>query len=155
MIYPRLVFLAVTFFALSPAISAQVTFDGCLDIRGMPVASIPNNNLSDVAMAVLSPKDEPVIIYNPLALSWSQPQTRLFFYYHECAHHALGHVFISLPLRREQEADCWAIQTLYKRDFDDEDVAVVQNDLARIGKGDWTHLPGPARAINLRKCLGQ
>ena len=128
MIYPRLVFLAVVFFALSPAISAQVTFDGCLDIRGMAVASIPNNNLNDVAMAVLSPKDEPVIIYNPLALSWSQPQTRLFFYYHECAHHALGHVFISLlgliELFRQM------VET-YKAKLEEEEFFRLQAKLAR------------------------
>ena len=32
-------------------------------------------------------------------------------------------------------------------------VAVVESDLARLGPGDWTHLPGPRRAINLRQCL--
>ncbi len=146
-------FLTSIFFAWSTAVYAQMTFDGCLDIRGRPVASIPNNNLNDVAVAMLSPNDEPLILYNPYTLSWLQPQTQQFFYYHECAHHALGHVFISIPTRREQEADCWAMRTLYERVFDDEDVTIVQNDLARIGKGDWTHLPGPRRAINLRECL--
>jgi hypothetical protein len=31
--------------------SAQVTFDGCVDFRGLPVASVMNGLVQDVAMA--------------------------------------------------------------------------------------------------------
>ena len=34
---------------------AQVTFDGCVDFRGLPVVSILNSGLSDVAMAGMAP----------------------------------------------------------------------------------------------------
>ena len=36
--------------------SAQVTFDGCRDIRGIPVASISDYSINDVAIASLAPR---------------------------------------------------------------------------------------------------
>lgn len=141
---------------LAPGLAmGQITFDGCVDFRGLPVGSIGNAAAPDVAMATYAPNGLPVIIYNPYILGWLSPQTRLFFYAHECAHHVLAHGVRSIPLTREQEADCWGIQQLTNMGLlNDADIGVVQQDLARAGQGDWTHLPGPIRAINLRLCLG-
>jgi len=134
---------------------AQVTLDGCVDFRGQPVASVMNPSVQDVAMATIAPNGAPVIIYNPSILSWVSPPTRLFFYAHECAHHVLGHGVRGHPLTREQEADCWGIRELVSQGLlSDHDVSMVQQDIARFRQGDWTHLPGPTRAINLRACLG-
>jgi hypothetical protein len=33
------------------------------------------------------------------------------------------------------------------------DVQAIQMDIARFGRGDWSHLPGPQRAVNLLACL--
>jgi hypothetical protein len=134
---------------------AQVTFGGCWVGAGIPVASIPNFQLRDIAMAHLAANGAPVISYNPNVVRQARPQTRLFFYVHECAHHVLGHTIgRAFLLTMEQEADCWAIRTLVSSGrFQEMDVTAVQEDLARFGQGDWTHLPGPRRAINLRACL--
>jgi len=137
-------------------LTAQVTFDGCVDFRGISVASVRNDAINDVAVAGNAPNGAPIIQYNTRVLASLQPQTRLFFYAHECAHHALAHSVRNVPFTQEQEADCWAVRTLTERgDLDDDDVSVVQSDISRAGQGDWTHLPGPQRAINLRRCLGQ
>jgi hypothetical protein len=134
--------------------AAQITFDGCRDARGIPVASIPDN-VPDVAVARLGPGGEPVIFYNPVVLSWFAPQTRLFWYGHECGHHALGHLLAPMRPGAEQEADCFGIEALVERGLlSDRDVTIVQADLARVGPGDWAHLPGGIRSINLRRCLG-
>jgi len=134
---------------------AQVTFDGCADFRGLPVASVLNGGLGDVAMASWAPNGAPVIQYNPNVLVRLSPQTRTFFYAHECAHHALAHGIRNIPFSQEQEADCWAIQTLVGRGaLSLRDVQAVQNDLS-FSPGDWTHVPGPRRAFNLRACLGR
>jgi hypothetical protein len=134
--------------------AAQVSYDGCYVNGGYPVASIMAPNLQDVATAVVDPNAGPVIYYNPYVLAWLQPQTRVFFYYHECAHHVLGHTIGSThPLFVEQQADCWAIRSLIgSGNFNQHDVAVVQGDLAAAGRGDWTHLPGPQRALKLALC---
>lgn len=132
---------------------AQITFDGCSDINGVPVASVSNNGIRDIAQASIL-NGRPVIYYNPSVLVWVRPQTRLFFYAHECGHHALGHVLSGLRLGQEQEADCWGVVKLRKlHRLTDQDISVVQSDIARFGRGDWTHLPGPIRAIKLRECL--
>lgn len=131
----------------------QITFEGCVDYRGIPVASI-DQPVQDVAMATYAPSGEPIIIYNPQALSWLSPPTRLFFYAHECAHHVLGHAVRNIPFMQEQEADCWAVQQIVSKGLlSNEDVNTVQGDIAKFGKADWTHLPGSVRAINLRTCL--
>lgn len=134
---------------------AQITYDGCIDIRGLPVASISDPSINDVAMASLAPDGAPIIRYNPRVLSWMHPQTRLFFYAHECGHHARGHNFGTVhPMAMEQDADCFAIKTLVDHGMlDDSDITVIQNDIANAGRADWTHLPGPQRAMNLRLCL--
>ncbi len=134
---------------------AQVTFDGCVDFRGVPVASIMNDSVQDVAMATYAPNGVPIVVYNPYIVNWLSPPTRLFFYAHECAHHVLAHGVRGHPLTREQEADCWGIQQLVSRGLlNDSDISAIQHDIARFGRGDWSHLPGPVRAINLRICLG-
>lgn len=133
--------------------NAQIAFEGCRDINGVPVASISNVRIPDIAMASIS-NGRPVIYYNPSVLAWTRHQTHLFFYAHECAHHALGHVLSGMSLGQEQEADCWGVVTLRRlRRLSDQDISVVQSDIARLGRGDWAHLPGPERAIRLRACL--
>ncbi len=135
--------------------TAQVTYEGCRDIRGLPVASVLDRSIRDVAMASLAPDGSPIIRYNPQVLSWFQPQTRLWWYGHECGHHALGHNFgTTHPLAVEQAADCHGIQTLADSGMlSKRDLRVIQADLNQLGRGDWTHLPGPVRAVNLERCL--
>ena len=137
----------------SPPLRSQTTFNTCRDIQGNLVASISDSTVNDIAVARVF-NGRPVIVYNPIVVAWTQPVTRLFFYAHECGHHALGHLLQGLRLGQEQEADCWSIRTLVKKGlFSDSDISAVQADIARMGRGDWTHLPGPQRAINLRACL--
>jgi len=141
--------------AFKTAEAQIITFDGCVDSRGIRVASVLRPGLGDVAKSTLDSKGRPVILYDPMVLSWFHPQTRLFWYAHECAHHALGHLIGStFPLLVEEEADCWGIKTLYKRGIlSDADVKVVEHDISKLPFSDWMHLPGPLRAINLKLCL--
>lgn len=133
---------------------AQITYEGCVDARGIPVASVRNDQLNDVALATLGPAGQPIILYNTRVLGWLSPQTRLFIYAHECGHHALGHPLQGIRLGQEQEADCWGIRSVVEAGLLNEyGVRVVQQDIARFGSGDWTHLPGPVRSINLSRCL--
>lgn len=148
--------LTVTASLLSdpPRVAAQVSFGGCYVGTGYPVPSIANYNINDIAMAGIA-NGQPVIYYNPNILNMMSPPTQFFFYFHECAHHVLGHTIgYSHPLSREQEADCWAIRQLVGSGrFGAGEVNAVQRDLANFGRGDWSHLPGPQRAINLQWCL--
>jgi len=127
----------------------------CFDARGLPVAEIPSYQINDIAQANLMPNGAPVIFFNPNVIANFSFPTRLFFTFHECAHHVLRHTLGRLVMNREQEADCWAIQTIVSRGMiTDQQFQIIQADLYRFGSGDWTHLPGPQRAINLQACLG-
>ena len=83
--------------------AGQITYDGCQDPPELPVASVPAYQLPNVAQASRA-NGAPVIYYNPNVLAWFQPVTRLFWYMHECAHHALGHTIgMAFPPIMEQQ----------------------------------------------------
>src|ERR1700730_10278408 len=121
----KLLAIRITLFSLlillPVAATAQITFDRCTDALGRSVASV-QASVNDIALATLY-NGQPVILYNPFVVSSVSPQTRLFFYAHECGHHALGHALTGLRLNQEQEADCFGIVELVKRDLlNDDDV---------------------------------
>lgn len=140
-----------------PPAAAQMraTYDGCT-LMGRPVPSIPDPSINDIATAGVSPVYGPVILYNPAIVARSRPATQTFFYFHECAHHALGHTLgFAHPQASEQQADCWAVRELVgRRVFGVVELRVVQDEVA-TSPGDRTHLAGPARAANLYACLGR
>lgn len=126
----------------------------CIDPRGFRVAEIANYQINDIAQANQLPNGAPVIFFNPGVLANMSPPTRLFFQMHECAHHVLGHTLGRMVMNMEQEADCLAIQTIAsRRMISNQQFQMIQADLYRFGRGDWSHLPGPQRAINLQACL--
>ena len=66
------------------SVSAQVImFGGCVDARGIPMASILDNSINDVAIARLDKLGRPIIHYNTAVLGSFSPETRLFWYAHE------------------------------------------------------------------------
>jgi len=151
----RRTFVLLSFIYFSPLSDAhaQVTFDGCNDFRGISVASI-RSNVDNVAIASLAPNGRPIIRWNPYVLSSFHPITRLFWYMHECAHHALGHTIGSAhPFVREKQADCWAIRTMFRRGMlDRRALRIIQIDLSNLPGDGWIYLPGPLRSISLEGC---
>lgn len=136
---------------LTPA-HAQVVYEGCRDINGVPVGSIQAPHLNDIAMATIQ-GGMPIVFYNPLVLQRLPPVVHRFFYAHECAHHQLGHVvFGQIAMAAEQAADCWAAHAMKASGASEADFMVIGQAIS-TAQGDWTHLPGPQRAINLSACL--
>jgi len=134
-----------------------LSYSGCVDIQGRQVAAFANGGVPDVARAFIDASTGvPTIVFNPSVLSWLQPETRLFFFIHECAHHVLGHaVGGASPSTMEQEADCWAINRLGETGLlSGREISAIQADLIQFGRGDHTHLPGDLRADALVRCLG-
>ncbi len=145
----RVAVLAIALFVVSRPAEAQ----NCVDFRGIPVTTVMAPTLNDVAMAGWAQNGAPVIYYNPNVLAQMPPATRVFFFGHECAHHALAHGVRNIPFQQEQEADCWSIRMLIAQGaLTWADVPVIQRSLS-FSPGDWTHLPGPRRAFNLAACL--
>lgn len=150
-ITPIILLLAVS---ASPA-AAQIIYEGCTDPFGNPVPSIQATHIPDVAIATMH-NGGPAIFYNPFVLQNLPPIVRRFFYAHECAHHQLGHILTGQNnMIAEQAADCWAAHAVQRTGATTFEMNVIAQTLAGFGPGDWTHLPGPRRAINLGACLQQ
>jgi hypothetical protein len=144
-------------YAIVPALifvsSAWGQSISCADAFGNPVPVI-NAPIPDIGQATIY-AGRPVILFNPLYARGLPTDVVTFFLYHECGHHALGHTLgAGFPLTNEQAADCWAARTLVgSGQFDEDDIRTVQAAIAQFGRADWTHLPGPMRAMNLPRCL--
>ena len=64
--------------------SAQViTFDDCVDVRGILVASVVDNSIDDIAIPRYHNLGRPIIQNNTEVLGSFRPETRLFWYAHE------------------------------------------------------------------------
>ena len=142
------IFAALT----TPAFAQTIVYEGCRDINGVAAASVVKYDLQDVAAANVV-QGRPVIFYNPRVLSWFAPQTRVFWYAHECGHLALGHNLKQTPPQAaEREADCWAGRHLVdEMGYGRAQFAIILADLAKLG-GDWSHLPGTYRSIDISHC---
>jgi hypothetical protein len=135
------------------AVGAQTPKAGCVDAQGRPVGLLMDIAIKDLAAATMI-DGRPFILYRPELERIVAMPTALFVYAHECAHQALGHVLKGATQDREKEADCWAINLLYRSALvNDAGLRVIERDVARFGAGDETHLAGPERALALAECL--
>jgi hypothetical protein len=126
---------------------------------GVSIQSVPSAAIPDVAMATMY-NGQPVILVNPTVAPFLSPLFAKWVYWHECAHHVLGHVAAGAvgfrrPYVDEQEADCWSIRKLVADGLSSAGVDAIQAEAARaLGQaGDNTHLPAIVRAMNIRECL--
>ena len=145
------------FIILFHVTSLYAQFDNVNDYLGRPITFYANYYLNDAATSNYDAYGNPVVYYNPTILARYSFQSQMFIYYHECGHHFLGHLKYDLrnniPYYKEQEADCFSINYLVRnKNFGSSDIQIIQNEMLS-SPGDWTHLPGPARANNLPYCL--
>ena len=94
----------------------------------------------------------PVIYMNPGVLQQQPVEMQLFWYAHECAHHALGH--LAYPnLMNEAAADCWAVRVGRSQGwFPPYAFQYLVQVLGNSPGSLWGHLPGPARIQNMAQC---
>ncbi len=122
---------------------------------GVEVPRFPSDQVNDIAVAALLPNGSPVIWYNPRVVAATPYDVQVFFFFHECAHHARGHVLgRAYPPSAERDADCFAAWWLthhlgWTRD---RLLRLMQYMATSLGPGDWSHLPGGYRAIDVGQC---
>lgn len=144
--------LAGAALTLPGALAAQVPWDGCVDRRGRPVENIVDNKLGWAGTAAMR-AGQPVILWNEKRLGDNSGPMRLFVYLHECAHHALGHIWRPQGAALEREADCWAFRLLVDGGMArGRHITAVERE-ARQTIGDDIHLGGEARVESLRRCI--
>jgi hypothetical protein len=127
-------------------------YTSCRDAAGTRVVAVNTTRLHNVGMAGRI-RGRPVILFNPIVLRRFQPITRVFWYYHECAHHALGHSLGNRPISRERDADCWAIRQMRRRGLlTAARLGTIQRDLYPLNGDGVLYLPGPQRAAYIGYC---
>jgi hypothetical protein len=83
----------------------------CEDARGIPVV-VREAQVADLGRASLDQTGKPIIVLAPLVKKLPSAVAD-FILYHECGHHALGHlVGVGTPAANEEAADCWAARSM-------------------------------------------
>lgn len=122
----------------------------CISHFGEPVPIFQDYNLPNVGMASRDGFGRPFIVVNPHVLNQFPYLAQRFWFYHECAHHALPP-----NMNNETNADCFAVRNM--RDVGElRNLAAVQDMLGSISQlpgSAWGHLPGPSRARNMLNCI--
>ncbi len=129
------------------------TLSGCLDHFGRPIPTIQNNI---IPIAAIMKNDSRLISLNPKEMNNFSKPFQAFAYWHECGHHMLGHLFTekTVDIIQEQEADCMGIRIpLTIGAIKHDDIVKIEQELGKLGDGDWFHFSGKIRAKNIRKCL--
>ena len=126
----------------------------CTDFRGRSVLAIKVSDLGDVGRAWVV-NTVPYILVDPEVMRTLPKLLQVFFYAHECAHHALGHWY-NPSSDSEKEADCWAIN--YGRQegiFRRQTVVDFEPWLAKTKGSVFGHLPGPERIQHMLTCFDE
>jgi hypothetical protein len=147
--------LAAIVAASLPGSAAADAYKRCYDPQGRPVLVFASAKvkINNVAIAGRTKDGRPFIAYNAKALKRFHPLTRIYIYYHECAHHRLGHSSGYRPQNRENAADCFAIRYMTRRGMlNERRLRIIMRDVRRAGGGDAVHLPGAQRARLLAQC---
>ena len=130
-------------------------YKGCVDARGIAVLWREAPQIADLAQALFDKRSRPTIEYNPARFKFMSEMTRTFFFAHECAHHALGHLYGGVQgVDKEQQADCWAVLMMKEAGtLGDEGLQQIQQELGTIARSDPNHSAGLRRAANLKWCM--
>jgi hypothetical protein len=149
----------VLLLAVPVALFGQVPYDACRDRTGGVIkAQIAPDEVGRFAAMATWKEGQRVILWRPSAFNGLSDVARVFVYLHECAHHTLHHVdHIALSLdesaRQEQEADCWAIQTMVEGEMIGTRGLETIREEWKNSEGDVIHQSGEVLLRSLEACL--
>lgn len=146
-------FFAYIFFSV-----AYADENNCYDQKGQVVSVIYNYNSPNLAVALEKSDTASITVINPSLMKKFSPQTQTFIRWHECGHHMAGDLInnSSTTIPQEQIADCTGVRiALTLSQINHSDLEIIQREISNIGPGDWSHLSGQVRSMNISKCLGE
>lgn len=152
---PALVALLLGF---AVAVPAQVPYDQCTDRSGNRIRGEVDPAEVGRFAALATWKDgQRIILWRPSAFNGASESLQIFVYLHECAHHNLHHVdnpaSTETQARHEQEADCWAVQTMVEGQIIGPDAVEKLFESLKNQQGDMTHQDGDGTLFTLHHCL--
>ncbi len=123
---------------LSPPVDGECTNDQGEPIRYIALPHRTFKKIFPDLWFATARKD--VVLYDYQAMSKIAPEHQEIVYWHECGHHALGHVPLTAydgpaaVIRDESEADCYAAQaSREKRGFKPSDIHKATQSMQSIG----------------------
>lgn len=121
----------------------------CANWQGIPVQIIANPYLNNVGVAHAGNVGQPVIQLNPQVMNQFSPFVQVWWFAHECGHHALHP-----SVNSESNADCWGIRVMRNQGLIQwpAQLNAFANELASLPGSPAGHLPGPVRAMNIANC---
>lgn len=142
--------------ALAQGTASELVISGhtltCDDFRGVRVRTTRMDDLGDVARAWIVSR-MPIITIDTVRMAKLPEKVQLFFYFHECGHHVLAHIYVPTTVS-EKEADCWSVKKGRKDGlFTREDVAGFAPVFAHSRGSMAGHLPGPQRIAHMLACF--
>ncbi len=124
----------------------------CKDFRGAPVRTTRMDDLGDVARAWIVSR-MPIITIDTSRMAGLPEKAQIFFYYHECGHHVLSHIYVPTT-SSENEADCWSVKTGRKEGLFTRDDVLSFGPIFAHSRGSRVgHLPGKERVAHLLACF--
>lgn len=120
----------------------------CRDYYGTPVRIYVTSGLNNVGIATRTLNGQPIIVLNPNVMARFSPTVQVWWFAHECGHHALG------PNNSETNADCWGIKIMRQQGFlySYAQLGEFAVQLANLPGSRMGHLPGPQRAQAIAYC---
>ncbi len=139
---------------LPATVWAEPDLPRCIDGRGYNVIFFEDASLAKLAEIDNADDGWPLVRYNADALPQLDSKTRMFFFYHQCGHHVLGHALKpDITYQMEEKADCWAVNSLfYSGRLRRSEFKTVQKQISALSEKDWRKV-GPRRALRLANCL--
>lgn len=130
----------------------------CNDVNGRVVVTqwLPGHENVNVVNGI------PVIQLDPGLMDSIPPIVADFLYFHECGHHALGHVqaivqngavfAMAFAFPIESAADCYGLDAVKARGAGPADLQLLFAQLARFTVPTGGHPLGPIRVQNMQTC---
>ena len=148
-------FLILALLPAAALAAATTIFEGCSDTSGHTVAVRADDSMPRLVASSIE-DGKPTIRYSQVVLPRLLPQTRLFFFAHECARHAMGEAGqLAHSVARSRDADCLGLATLLESGLIKRDeLPAIQADLD-FSEAEWAKLPGLPRSFDLAACPAQ
>ena len=129
----------------------DILWSNCFDVTGQSVVLIdePGNNRLEATFH----NEDPSIVWDSEFTNQLSKETQSFLYAHACAHHSLGHTYSLFPENGEEQADCWAANTLVNVGvFIKEDLHSVEKEINQLPE-NLQKIAVVQRTLSLSNCF--
>ena len=148
--------ITVAILIFQSPVFAGADFSGC-SVRGQQIETVIDESIMSIAEARYV-NSKFLIIANPFS-SYFGWETLRWLYLRQCGHIELKYLTANSrngvrTSREETEADCWAINTLVKKEgLGNRQIKSIERDIQRMNSNEHRLILGVQRRIDLDQCV--